>query len=306
MIRHVERLLDESGSDKDRLDMIHKLLHSDDFLFEYMRTAIETAHDKLSRLTDAVNLFHALQAFFPTLQQTKKSNLLVDGLNGQLYHSTWQRSLMLHVRRSNSETLQNMLTQTLAVTSDDEVQSVCTSILSDLQQLHDGQKAGDAPFRSEEDLKHSTLRTTIVAKKVELSKQKSTLTKGDAEYSSLIRRLDDFLNHYLECSAIEPKQLVFHEIFLYDLRSPHRDVFAPKPRAAIERALAAPHDYLACSCCAPGADGVSEMTLSSSQPITALIYQLYLESGSLINVSDLRSAYMAVTDGDERDEEQKS
>jgi origin recognition complex subunit 3 len=41
--------------------------------------------------------------------------------------------------------------------------------------------------------------------------------------------------------------------------------------------------------------------LSSTQPATAILYQLYLESGSLVNVSDLWSAFNAIV-GEEEDE----
>lgn len=35
-------------------------------------------------------------------------------------------------------------------------------------------------------------------------------------------------------------------------------------------------------------------TLSATQPETAIVYQLYLESGALINVSDLWNAFFAI------------
>ena len=41
--------------------------------------------------------------------------------------------------------------------------------------------------------------------------------------------------------------------------------------------------------------------LSSTQPATAILYQLYLESGSLVNASDLWSAFNAIV-GEEEDE----
>ena len=41
--------------------------------------------------------------------------------------------------------------------------------------------------------------------------------------------------------------------------------------------------------------------LSSTQPATAILYQLYLESGSLVNVSDLWSAFNTIV-GEEEDE----
>lgn len=43
--------------------------------------------------------------------------------------------------------------------------------------------------------------------------------------------------------------------------------------------------------------------LGATQPPTALLYQLYLESGPLINVFDLWSAFLAVA-GDQHNDEQ--
>jgi origin recognition complex subunit 3 len=43
--------------------------------------------------------------------------------------------------------------------------------------------------------------------------------------------------------------------------------------------------------------------LSSTQPATAIVYQMYLESGTLINVTDLWSAFNAIAgDGTEENE----
>ena len=69
----------------------------------------------------------------------------------------------------------------------------------------------------------------------------------------------------------------------------------------IERALAAPHDYLGCDCCdnrsRAGDGGRGEISLSGTQPATAILYQLYLESGTLINIADLWAAFGAVIRG---------
>ena len=98
--------------------------------------------------------------------------------------------------------------------------------------------------------------------------------------------------------SLTRETLFLSEVMIYDLKSPHTEVFQPKPRLAIERALASPHDYLGCDCCS-GVEG-SHGALSATQPATAIVYQMYLESGTLINVSDLWSAFHAIAgDGDE-------
>lgn len=70
-----------------------------------------------------------------------------------------------------------------------------------------------------------------------------------------------------------------------------RGALGGSPRAAIERALSRPHDYLACECC----DQV-EGQLAASQPTTAL------ESGAVINVQDMWNAFQAVMGVEEQEE----
>lgn len=64
-----------------------------------------------------------------------------------------------------------------------------------------------------------------------------------------------------------------------------------------ERALSRAHDYLACECC----DQVKGQ-LAASQPTTALVYQLYLESGAVINVQDMWNAFQAAMGVGEQEE----
>lgn len=94
-------------------------------------------------------------------------------------------------------------------------------------------------------------------------------------------------------------------------RSLLKSAMTPSPRHAIERALSRPHDYLGCACCGPNrrSDAVSNVSAfngdegdngrilaeekNDHQPATAILYQLYLESGTLINVGDLWMAFRA-------------
>lgn len=76
-------------------------------------------------------------------------------------------------------------------------------------------------------------------------------------------------------------------MFVFDAKiAAFREALGGSPRAAIERALSCPRDYLACECC----DQV-EGQLAASQLTTALVYQLYLESGAVINVQDMWNAF---------------
>jgi origin recognition complex subunit 3 len=148
------------------------------------------------------------------------------------------------------------------------------------------------PLRSSYAIHSQGVRTTVVAQRVQLSYEKFTLSKQDEQFTALIDRLSTALEQYF---AFEnPQDLFLNEVWLYDSMSPYRDVFTPRPRFSIERALSAPHDYLNCKCCNPSVEG-----LSSTQPATAILYQLYLETGSLINVFDLWSAFLDIVSGND-------
>lgn len=295
--RHVQDLLNDNEA-----ETIRSLLDSDEDLLQYLRTQVSAGCDSLQGILHTVDLLCVLQTNLFALQQQTKSSLLMEALAGQLKDSDFESSLFSHLKRSNSEALHDILTEVLSLTGG-HLHKTCKTLLKELDRLRSQQKANGVPLRSEDDLHNATLRTTVVAKKVELSKQKSTLTKGDAAYSDILRRFIEALEAHLSTTLIDPKYLVFNEIFMYDLKSPHKDVFTPKPRGAIERALASPHDYLDCSCCAPDAGADDESTLASSQPSTAILYQLYLESGALINVADLRTAFVTIL-GDDKEEAQ--
>ncbi|KAI5208281.1 hypothetical protein E4T39_01609 [Aureobasidium subglaciale] len=292
--QHVETLLEDGEAAIPR-----QLLDSDDYLLNYLKRHIKVGSESLEAILSSVEIVVMLQSRHYALHQQLKSNLLVDALAGQLRDSNFEKNLFMCLKKSNSEALLLTLEEMLPVTSGD-LNKTCFELLKQLERLQAQQKDGGA-LRSKQDVHNATLRTTVVAKKVELSKQKSTLTKGDAAYSEILNQFVEALEVHFDAVLIDPKTLVFNEIFMYDLKSPHRDVFTPKPRGAIERALASPHDYLDCECCAPDTATGAENTLASTQPSTAILYQLYLEGGALMNVADLRTAFATIL-GDDQDE----
>lgn len=146
-------------------------------------------------------------------------------------------------------------------------------------------------LRSQYSGQSKILRTTVVAQKVQLSHDTAALTDHDKSYTDLIHR---FLEHLQTTMRIEGAcDISFNEVWLYDSKTPSKEVFIPRSRAVLERALSRPHDYLGCSCCRMG-----ENQISSSLPATAILYQLYLETGSLINAADIWSAYYAIVGED--------
>ncbi|KAI5210842.1 hypothetical protein E4T38_01930 [Aureobasidium subglaciale] len=292
--QHMEMLLEDGEASAPR-----RLLDSDEYLLEYLKLQTTVGSESLETILSTVEIIVVLQRRHYALHQQLKSNLLVDALAGQLRDSNFEKNLFMCLKKSNSEALLLTLEEMLPITSGD-LHNTCSRLLKQLDKLQAQQTDGGA-LRSEQDVHNATLRTTVVAKKVELSKQKSTLTKGDAAYSEILNEFVEALKTHFDAVLIDPRALVFNEIFMYDLKSPHRDVFTPKPRGAIERALASPHDYLDCECCAPDVGTGEENTLASTQPSTAILYQLYLEGGALMNIADLRTAFVTIL-GDDQDE----
>jgi len=145
------------------------------------------------------------------------------------------------------------------------------------------------------------VRTTVVAQKVQLSHDSAALTEVDEKFTKIVDNLVSAVK--LMASMAPPTHSPFHEIWYYDSRIPHKEVFTPRLRAVFERALARPRDYLGCQCCGDGSDGGE--AISPLSPPASILYHFYQEAGSLINVADLRTAFFGVlaTDaGDDADE----
>jgi origin recognition complex subunit 3 len=173
--------------------------------------------------------------------------------------------------------------------------SLLSDLLASLKQLRNDAEEQGHVLRSKYGGQSKILRTTVVAQKVQLSQDTAALTDHDKRYTDLIHR---FLKHLEAIICIDGAyDMPFNEVWLYDSKTPYKDVFVPRPRNVLERALSRPHDYLGCSCCKTG-----ENQIMPNFPSTAILYQLYLETGSLINAADLWSAYYGIVGEDNEDE----
>ncbi|KAF2970897.1 hypothetical protein GQX73_g2681 [Xylaria multiplex] len=159
-----------------------------------------------------------------------------------------------------------------------ETVALLSDILDAIKRLRSDAEDKGHVLRSKYSGQSKILRTTVVAQKVQLSQDTAALTDHDKSYTDLIHR---FLEHLKDVMHVEGAyDMPFNEVWLYDSKTPYKDVFIPRPRNVLERALSRPHDYLGCSC---------------------LLYRLYLETGSLINAADIWSAYYAVVGEDNED-----
>lgn len=170
-----------------------------------------------------------------------------------------------------------------------------SGVLADIKALYEVAEENGTTLRSKYTGQSKVLRTTVVAQKVQLSRDSAALTDEDKAYTDLIDRLVEHLGMTLKVPKAE--DVFLHEVWLYDSKAPYKDAFVPRPRIVVERALSRPHDYLSCSCCKSGEADQIMPTL----PATAILYHLYLETGSLINVADLWAAYYAIV-GEENED----
>ena len=271
-----------------------RLLDNDDLLHQKVTRRLGQGQKALRDLLSAINVLSEIHTFIWNKNDISWSELYVKGMSGELATSTLLRELLFSIRKLSSDAMSPLLERL----SDFPVPGL-SNALEELEKLTITITKDGTPLHSEHDLRHETLRTTVIAQKVELSKQRSSLSKEEAAYSKIVNQVDSALKDFFDEYLINPQELFLNEIFIYDLKSPHRDVFVPKPRFAVERALSSPHDYLGCECCRANENG-----LLASQPATAILYQLYLESGALINIADLWSAFHVILGGEQEDEDE--
>ncbi|CCE33104.1 related to origin recognition complex subunit 3 [Claviceps purpurea 20.1] len=253
------------------------------------------------------------------VQQGPFSRVYVDGMarDPQLSSSSsssesQHADLAQAIRRMDSESLCTLLRRVIPIFQEGDpslnlgaaagetdtrlVESLQT-ILEELEALKTAADKAGIILKSKYSSHGKVLRTTVIAQKVQLCQDSATLRDEDKKLTELI---DDFASllstHFHARTDSDEAVVLFSECWLYESKSPARDVFVPRPRNAFERSLTRPHDYLNCACCKPDSDG-----LQATLPATAILYQLYLESGSLINVADLWSAFHTLVSREEDD-----
>ena len=287
--RYAQTLIERKEYEK-----LRTLLDDNESLGNFVEEGIQAGRQGLQAILGAVNVLFQIQSSLSPKTQAPWSDMYIRAMSSQLAGSAAFVELMASVKKISSDLMKDMLDDLTGMSVPDEVEEILTELIQLTGHLGDTQ----APLRSAYDVHHETLRTTVVAQKVSLSKNISKLSAQDSAYTKIVDRIYNSLCSYFETALINPQDLFLNEILILDSKSPHREVFTPKPRFAIERALSSPHDYLGCDCC-----GGSDSGLSATQPATAILYQLYLESGAVINTADLWSAFWTIVGGDGTDDE---
>ncbi|KAI1322205.1 origin recognition complex subunit 3 N-terminus-domain-containing protein [Xylariaceae sp. FL0255] len=279
------------------------LLEEDDYLISELRENLEGRHSWAVKLLRNLKILLANKVL-----SVDFASLYLDAMSRGISLSDQHVQFSETIKKMQPHETESYIFQILAVLENgdsslgldpwkDEVPETVALLSEILESLQGLQRTADEHghvLRSKYNGQNKVLRTTVVAQKVQLSQDTAALTDEDDAYTELIDRL---LEHLETTTCVEnASNLLFNEIWLYDAKVPLKDVFIPRPRTVLERALSRPHDYLSCSCCKSGEDQILP-----SLPTTAILYQLYLETGSLINAADLWSAYYAMV-GEDNDE----
>lgn len=275
------------------LSRARAILGDDKALFGEIKKALESRRSSTNRLLRAMSLFSAAAS-----ESIDKVELYQIVFDGHLAESDFYQRLLDSIKRMMPEDLIKFakgLTDSLSTGSpgmelagwtneeNEFLEGMMTLHLRVTKLVKDSAKAG-TPLKSSYAIHTKGGRTTLTAQGIRWTQEQSTLTEQDKEFTELVDTLLDSLKQFLSLEA--PRNFFLSEVWIYDSTLPYQDVFTPRPRAAIEFALSAPYDYLQCSCCEPG-EGVS-----LTHPATAVLYQMYLETGSLINIFDLWSAFL--------------
>jgi origin recognition complex subunit 3 len=273
------------------------LLEDDKALLNDVLLQLAGIHDNDIRITEIVKLLISSQ-----LISKDFTGLYQDAIDKGINLAADESSFVLPLKRLPPEDFVVLVERLLALlneqqapeTSNDwheraqKLATNLTSVIETAQKLIEEAALNGGLLRSAYSRKSRVVRATVVAQKVQLSQDTAELTAEDKAYTELI---DGFVEVLCEVTACEPlSNAAYHEIWLFDAKMPYRDVVTPKLGSTFERALLQSQDYLGCKCCVRADDGV----IASNMPAAAILYQLYLEAGSYINVADLWSSFAAM------------
>ncbi|KAL2869955.1 putative origin recognition complex subunit 3 [Aspergillus lucknowensis] len=283
---YCETLLEEGHTRR-----VRGLLEDGGYLLKQTVQLIESGQQSMHHMFQAVKFIFLLLKDLSIPKKASMSELSIRALSGELRHSPLVEDVLAVFKRLDSskfEGLVSLIPESAANLPE------FWDIRKDLNALLQTHK-GPQPLRSAYDNQNSVIGTTIVQQRVKLNKGKANLPEDCLKYTKIVDRAHALLESYFETTLLRPQELPFHEAFLLDMRNPIGGVFAPRPRFAIERALSNPSDYLMYTL------HHTEGTLSAMQPPTSILYQLYLESGALVNLHDLWQAFHAVFEREQGD-----
>ncbi|KAL4784260.1 origin recognition complex subunit 3 N-terminus-domain-containing protein [Aspergillus varians] len=270
---------------------VRDLLEDDKYLLSQMIQLVKAGQQSMHDMFQAVKFISLLLKDLNIPKKISISELSIRALSGELQNSSLLEDILTAFRRLDSTQIETLLPQLPgSLTKLPDFRDIQAGFES-LAQAHKGPE----PLRSAHDSQNSVTRTTVVKQRVKLNTGKAKLPDECVRYTGIIDRFHALLVTYFAATLVCPQELPLHEAFLLDMRNPIKEVFAPRARFAIERALSNPFDYLMYT------SQDTEGKISVKQPPTPILYQLYLESGALVNMHDLWQAFHAVFESEQGD-----
>ncbi|KAI8820462.1 origin recognition complex subunit 3 N-terminus-domain-containing protein [Fimicolochytrium jonesii] len=218
-----------------------------------------------------------------------------DGLSGDLLASPYLEGLLKVLLKQKVSKISECLNACLlTLTRDERTQEACENesdmlqvLIGDFEEVQAMQSnSGDEGDALQPPMKKRSLRSRDApeAFKASVNAREEKLQ----EYTKVTRELFD--NFFGECFR-SYRELPLHEVFVYSNAKLLERAFHPQPRAAIQTALGHTTNYLNCACCPTSA---GESAISHTLQDTSIVYRLYLECGSMINLYDWFMAFSAV------------
>ncbi|KAH9242953.1 hypothetical protein K456DRAFT_1767418 [Colletotrichum gloeosporioides 23] len=285
----------ENAVEAKDLRLARSLLENDELLWERIFDIPDRKREWATGLLRSLKLIQATGAV-----QDDFSQMFMKAVSDGIALSSESWDIVESIKRMQADDFVSMLqrVQTTVATGDDQLcltaweseagdlPAIVKKCLAESKELLSRAQEDGTTLRSAYSGHSRVLRTTVVAQKVQLSHDSAALSEDDKAFTRIVDQIAELFEDVIRC---EPAASVFlHETWLYDFKTPHRDLFVPRPQDVFERSLTRPQDYLACACC------TTDEGLSTTLPATSLLYHLYLETGSLINVADLWSAFYAM------------
>lgn len=283
--------------EESEAESVRALLLDDDALLKQVHKSMEDGLTQMKELFQTMNTLRSLQTTLQLTKANSNTDMYIRGISGDLSDSVTIKDLSSQLQKIDSDSLAGILA---VLREQDNLPGTLVDVdqyEQELQSLLATQGTNEL-LRSKYDDQNTSIKTTIVKDKVNLTKTKKKISHVEFAYTELLEKFIEELETNLTSRLINPQDLFLHEVFVFDLRNPLRDTFAPRARFCIERALSTPFDYLANTSSTHEGEN-----LSARQPETALLYQLYLESGSLVNVFDLWKAFSTIVCGDDQETE---
>lgn len=267
------------------------MLDDDEYLIQETPKYLDANQQRMQNMFQAVRVVHTCLQYTQNAKKANVSDLSIRALSGELSESTIVEEMVATAKTLDSDKLDELLVRLRKIIMSPEADAIQEDLRTLLETCLDS-----GPLRSGYNINSTVTKTTVVQQRIRLSKGQADLSEQAVEYTNIVDRLVALLQVHLTETLINPQDLFLHEAFLFELRNPLKETFAPRPRFAIERALATPFDYLLSS------SDVTMTKVSAKQPATAILYQLYLDSGALVNVHDLWQAFYGVFETEEAGE----